>query len=393
MASGEADELRRRHLAYFLALAEESTVPPVDTRLAAWPAMIEEERDNLRAAWAWAMRAAGPGDDQALRLTAALADFWLMGSRMQEGRQRLEAALSRSETRGTPRAAALLSLAQLTFYTADPRDAQRLAEESLALSRELGDTRAIAGSLVALASFAAQFGNYDGALAMAEEAVMRARESGDRRSIANSVGLVAWIARLQGDYAQAQVLCEEALALWRSIGHQMGTADALEELGELARLRGDYAGAGDWLDQALAVSRKVGYTHVTYVALYSLGCVHLQQGRVARAAACAREALMLNKEARFGGATAALAFALAGGVAVAAGASARGVRLLAIAHALLEANNEVPDPLNRATYDRDVAASKEALSGSEWAEAWAAGRGLSLEEALRYALEETVPDA
>lgn len=41
-------------------------------------------------------------------------------------------------------------------------------------------------------------------------------------------------------------------------------------------------------------------------------------------------------------------------------------------------------------YERDVSAVRQALSGEAFAAAWAEGRAMPLEEAVRYALEEAL---
>ena len=44
------------------------------------------------------------------------------------------------------------------------------------------------------------------------------------------------------------------------------------------------------------------------------------------------------------------------------------------------------DPIDRADYDRDVAAIRAQLDETTFAAAWAAGRALSLEQAIAEAL-------
>src|SRR5207249_10234786 len=75
-------------------------------------------------------------------------------------------------------------------------------------------------------------------------------------------------------------------------------------------------------------------------------------------------------------------------VAVAQAQSERAARLFGTAEGLREAIGAPLPPADRAEHDRSVAAVRTALGEAAFAAAWAAGRGLSLEDALRAALAE-----
>ena len=84
---GEADRVRRRHLAYYLALAEEADRQAGDMcGRKAWVDRLEEEYDNVRAALAFS---SSDGGDAAsgLRLAGALCGFWVQRGYFDEGRK------------------------------------------------------------------------------------------------------------------------------------------------------------------------------------------------------------------------------------------------------------------------------------------------------------------
>ncbi len=86
-ASGEADQVARRHAAFFLQLADsEAAVQQI--------AHSGREIDNIRAALDWAF---SPGGDVStgLALTVAAVPLWIQASLMEECRQRIEQALGR----------------------------------------------------------------------------------------------------------------------------------------------------------------------------------------------------------------------------------------------------------------------------------------------------------
>src|SRR6266545_2706361 len=88
-SSGEADELRRRHLAHFVALAEEAApeLSKGDDQIS-WLARLEDEHDNVRGALAFALDI----DDaaSALRLVVGIRRFWQVHGYLAEGREALE---------------------------------------------------------------------------------------------------------------------------------------------------------------------------------------------------------------------------------------------------------------------------------------------------------------
>ena len=100
--SGEADDVRRRHRDWYLALVEEAE--PAFFRgpePGYWLERLDREHDNLRAALAWSEE--GADDAEAgLRLAAGLWRFWEIRGFLQEGRGWLERML-RSSARRDPR--------------------------------------------------------------------------------------------------------------------------------------------------------------------------------------------------------------------------------------------------------------------------------------------------
>jgi hypothetical protein len=48
-----------------------------------------------------------------------------------------------------------------------------------------------------------------------------------------------------------------------------------------------------------------------------------------------------------------------------------------------------PTPADRVQYDSDLAAAKALLEEKVWERAWVKGRGISIEQAVEYALAQT----
>ena len=105
-ASGEGAEIRRRHAAFYLALAERVEPELAGRDQRRWLARLEAEHGNRRAVLAWAIER---GDAEiGLRLGSALWRFWFFRGHLSEGRGWLESLLARDH--GGTKAARLRAL-------------------------------------------------------------------------------------------------------------------------------------------------------------------------------------------------------------------------------------------------------------------------------------------
>jgi predicted ATPase/transcriptional regulator with XRE-family HTH domain len=147
--SAEAPEIRRRHGAYYLALAEAADSGWHGSEQGAWVRQLETEHENLRAALAWAQET-GQGETGA-RLVSALARFWATHGYLTEGRGWLEWALQARGTLSAPaRARVLDGASEIAYWQADYGVARAWAEEALALQRTLGQLAPLAAALTNL---------------------------------------------------------------------------------------------------------------------------------------------------------------------------------------------------------------------------------------------------
>jgi predicted ATPase len=148
--SGEADACQRAHIPYYLALAEKAEPHLKGAQQVPWWKRLEQEQENLRAALARLIEQ--KEGELALRLGGALWWFWYIRGSWNEGRRWLEAALllPQAQARTARRAKALHGAGALAHFSGLPA-ARSLFEESVAISRELGDKRGLAEALDGLA--------------------------------------------------------------------------------------------------------------------------------------------------------------------------------------------------------------------------------------------------
>ncbi len=388
--TGEEDDARRAHAAYYLTLAEQAAPRLDGSTKGAWLDRLEAEIGNIRAALAWA-REGGDGDT-GLRLAAALRDFWDARDHTGEGRAWLEALLEPSCPDEAPpvavavQANAWLAAGVLAWRQGDFGPATQWLAESLDLSRRVGETRISAKALRLLGSIAMFHGEYERADALYTDGAALFREADDRRGRALTLLSMGNLVRIQGDLERATALIDEALDLYRTTDDGWGHADALVMLAGVLMQRGELARAAVALDDALALSRQVGHTHSGAYALARQAQVLHLQGKTAASARPLADALVLFHAL---GARdyvvlcltgAALGCALGGQPDVAArlyGASA--VQLHALGIRL--------QPLEQRDYDQARTIAEEALGADGFEAACASGRALTLDEATELAIE------
>jgi len=189
--SGEMETAQQAHAAYYLKLAQEAAPQLKGPQQAEWFERLEQEHGNLRALMEWSLEPThtGPHLEMAFQLGEALREFWWVRGFDSEGRNFLEQVLARSEgVRASVRARALSAVADSPSGMSDPIRLEALWQESLALYRELGDTRGIAWPLSGLAGLARmKENNIAAACSMLEESLLLYRKVGDKDDIAWSL--------------------------------------------------------------------------------------------------------------------------------------------------------------------------------------------------------------
>jgi predicted ATPase/DNA-binding CsgD family transcriptional regulator len=345
-ASGEAEDTRRAHAHYYVALAEEAEPKMTGAEQPVWLARLEQEHDNLRAALAWAVE----GGDAVIgaRLAAALWRFWLTHGHLSEGQRWIDAALARDGSLPAElRARALNGAGRLAVRQGEYASAQAMLEESLALWRSLSDTK---GEMQAL----------------------------------NSLGLVAIY---RSDFTRAQGYFEQNLEGWRSLGDTLGMCQALNNLGLALRYQEEFERAEKVYEECLALARVLQDYFGVGAALHNLGQMLHHKGDDARAHRLLVESLVFVRQI---GDTPSISVGLMdlAGVCAAQGQPERAARLFGAAEALREKTRATMYEGQRLAYERDVARGKAQLDAATWEAAWAEGRAMSLDDAYALALEE-----
>jgi predicted ATPase/DNA-binding CsgD family transcriptional regulator len=431
--SGELKVTRQSHALYYLTLAEEAAPNLFGTEPAMWSERLEREHNNLRAALYWSLEQgeAGHSMELALRLGVALMGFWILYGHFDEGRTFLERSLAASQgVMASIRAKAIVAAACLAINQGDLDWTKTLSEEGLALSRELGDTDGIASNLTQLGFVAHMQCDLDAACSLGEEVVSLAREMGDKSDIFDALQNLAFVRLERGEYARANAMYEECLEVFRELGNKVAIASTLHQLalvlflslgdqervrslleeslalwkemgskngiavwsylaGQVALHQGDAFQARSLLEESVAHYKEVGDRWHTARSLSALARVEAVQGNYAEARTLYEENLVLCRE--MGNKNIAPALEGLASVAMGQDQPAWAARLWGAAEALRETIGTPIWPVERAAYERSVAAARTLLGERKFGAAWVEGRTMPLEQASVAQGPSTMP--
>jgi DNA-binding CsgD family transcriptional regulator/tetratricopeptide (TPR) repeat protein len=387
-ASGEADAIQRQHATFFLALAEVAYLRMFSAELSTWYKRLEIEHNNLRAALHWTL-----GHQEAemgLQLAGALSKFWRSRNHAREGRNWFKQVLEQPgvQAHTAARARALRGAGLLVTVHGDFPEAYRLLEESVLIGREVGAAgrRDLAHALALLGHVAILQGNLDVARELAGEGLRLFQEVGEVWGTAFSLHYLGRATLELGDPVAARPLLEESAKLFRILGDRQISVLPLDDLGLVALQQGDSAGARTYFEEVLSIARETEDDEHIADALAHLGTVALRRSDYAQAATLYQQSLVLYREL---GDKAGIVEDLAGVAEVASlvGQPERAVRLFGAVEALREANGIKLTPLRQAEYDRTIEGIRAYLGDAAFAEAWAQGRAMPLEQAITQVLE------
>ncbi|MEV0401532.1 BTAD domain-containing putative transcriptional regulator [Actinoallomurus sp. NPDC050550] len=274
----ELDRVRLRHAAHYTELAERADPNLRGPEQRAWLRRLDLETLNLRAALDAAVRQGEQG--LAVRLACALAWYWTVRGRLDEGTRSLSRALA------VPgEAAPGLRLTALTWQCALSAMAGRTAGPAALPSEVLGplpadvaDPRALTRARGLLAVVIPSGPDAPPGETLPAQVLADARALGDEWGVAAALSTLAWGALLRGDHAALRRDAERSAALFRSLGDQWGVLNATDPLATLARLNGDWARARTLHLENLRVAQELGLWPKVAFTLCELGRIAVLTG-------------------------------------------------------------------------------------------------------------------
>jgi predicted ATPase/DNA-binding SARP family transcriptional activator len=345
--AGEDESIHRKHRDWFLSLAEQAA--PVlwgEEKAVERLDRLELERDNYRAALQWSLTN-GEAEER-LRLPVALVWFWYVRAYYSEGRRWMEEAFEAGGG-ASPDTWAVATNRAGTLAIAQ-RDHQRgvaLAEEGLRALREVGNIWEASWALMHLGLAALQQGDFKRAAELYTKSEKQFRQIGHEGAVANLRMYRGVLACYQHDYERAAAFLEESLPALRDRGDRIAIARGLYGLGLVALHHMEFEQAREHFEEGITLAQRLGARHELIQCMEGLAAVLSQQGQFQRSC-------------------------------VLLGASER-------------LRNTISTPLStaeQADYERCLSTVRDNLEEAVFADRWAEGQEMTLEQIVQYALEK-----
>ncbi|HXU97073.1 MAG TPA: LuxR C-terminal-related transcriptional regulator, partial [Jiangellaceae bacterium] len=245
------DQVRQRHLRFFLGLVDTTGAARVTTIAPEWSDPVIADLANIDAALVWAL---DRGDaESAQRLAVGLDHFFLFCLHSFEHRVgRLEAALALSgpdsPDAAHARAKALDHLGRREFATDPARSVSRF-REARRLFERVGDAAGVAASIRCRGVARLLLGDNDGCRRDCLDSLARCRACGDDEGAAWCLEILGEAAMLAGDLFEATARLAEAAADFVRRDNSSGACFVETELALARQLR------GEWRESVAACTR------------------------------------------------------------------------------------------------------------------------------------------
>ena len=288
--SGESELIRAHHLDYFLKLVQREEHKIYGMGQVEWIQQLEDEHENLNAALEWSLQGNVIAGQQ---MIASLWWAWHESARNRETLIWLRKMLAVTpEEDGLVRAELLSGLGWLTEKLEDREEANK---KSAAMFRRLGNEAGAAFPLCSLGVNAYWRLDYEQTKRSVGEGLELFAASGNQWGIRHAIGILGYTAEAQGDFTLAQQYYEKSLAISKEIDDQDGIGWTLYLMGIMAESQNDTSQAMKLFEEALEVERRAKFKPVTAWGLERMGVLLLQRGDYEQSRLMLEEALEINR--------------------------------------------------------------------------------------------------
>lgn len=282
--SGRYPDLHWRHRDWCERLVREADANMIGPHQLDWVARLERELPNLRKAMEFSL---SESEEGGLGMVTNLYLFWSLRGRLHEGRRWYERVLGHSRGgRTTDRARALYAAGTIAGLNGDLATANRWFAELCAFAEQTGEP--LVGALVnhVLANMALARGNVgeSDAVARLTDAIRSYEACGELGMQLDAQLSLGWAYALGGDTARAVACHEKTLAMTAACGETIYRSWALFAAGFAVWRNGDVERAKRLLEEGVRLSALMADPLVAAGCLETLAWIAADRGEARRAA-------------------------------------------------------------------------------------------------------------
>jgi tetratricopeptide (TPR) repeat protein len=152
----------------------------------------------------------------------------------------------------------LHQIAMIYYSKGEYNESLKLCNQSLSISKELGDKVGIAGTLQLVANIYYNKLEYDTALELYNQSLSISKELGDKATVSGILHTLATILHIKGEYDTALELYNQSLSISKELGDKVGIARILYQLANIFQNKDEYHKALKMYNQSLSISKELG---------------------------------------------------------------------------------------------------------------------------------------
>ena len=390
--SGETDLLQNRHSQYFIQKMQVigfAYYSPDALNALNW---TDREHDNLRAILGRSL-ASQEHSELVPDIVLALIWYWYRRGFVSEGRSWTERLLATftGEQRTLARSRLLGSAAAMAMWQGELNDALAYAAEGVAVAHWLEDPFSLSITLMENGIVHLNMGNDNQARDLLHQSLAIYSQMGFAFFEATVLVHLANASLGLGDFAGAAARLDEATAIGSQVNEPWLHSFTLNNRGEVARAQGLYDEARGYYIESERILREIGDTGDLARLVHTLGYINQHEGHLTQATERFLESLAMFQKV---GNQRGIAECLAGlsGLLAQQGRPEEGVQLLAAAAATQDITGAAWWPADRVEIERNANAMRAALDDASFVRAQEAGRKMTMDEAVAFALENIAAD-
>jgi non-specific serine/threonine protein kinase len=385
-------EICERHFFYYDALSEKMWQAFLSTDLMAWRDTVDDESENLRAAVEWGMQ---HHTESALHLAASYCIVSSLTGNQAEGLALLKSVIDRFRTlpltegeanvqRQRVLSRALFAQALVGVTSAAVPQGMQALQEAISIARQIDDKQ-ILGYCLELTYTGSDFiSSAHSAEAEAKEGFTILSEINDQWGLSLAYANLTRIALAHNNELDAQKYIAQLRIVMESAPMSYQTGIAFLSIGSQERWA-RLENAKEYYEQALKIFRHLRHKSFETIVMSELGHVARAGGNITEAKDLYKQSLRRFQDQ---GHRPAIAHQLEcfAFIAMAEKEPERAAKLFGAAQALRERISAQMQDLEEIEYENALVRLHFLLNEADFNSLWAQGRGLTMEQAIQFAL-------